>query len=204
MTLFNTLAESISTLEVDTLSPERKQRLAPFVAYLRHKMAQNEPIRLNFICTHNSRRSHLAQVWAQTLAYYVGFHRVTCYSAGTEKTAVFPHIIATLRHAGFQIYQLSEGGNPVYSVKFEQNEHPITLFSKSLSHSFNPSAGFAAVMTCAEADEGCPFVPGAEQRFSLPFEDPKRYDNSPLQAEKYTERSIQIATELLYVFQNAI
>ena len=41
---------------------------------------------------------------------------------------------------------------------------------------------------------------GAEKRIPITFEDPKAFDNTPQQAEKYNERSLQIATELFYVF----
>ena len=55
-------------------------------------------------------------------------------------------------------------------------------------------------MTCSSVDKGCPFISGAEKRIPVTFEDPKAFDNTPQQAEKYKERSIQIATELKYVF----
>jgi arsenate reductase len=55
-------------------------------------------------------------------------------------------------------------------------------------------------MTCTSADQGCPFVAGAEKRFSIPFEDPKIADGTPEQASKYEERSLQIATEMKFIF----
>ena len=55
-------------------------------------------------------------------------------------------------------------------------------------------------MTCDLQTEACPFVPGAEKRIPITFEDPKAFDNTPQQAEKYKERSLQIATELFFVF----
>jgi arsenate reductase len=93
-----------------------------------------------------------------------------------------------------------EGKNPVYSIKYAENEPPIIGFSKKLDDNFNPKSEFAAVMTCSQADGGCPFIAGTEKRIPITFEDPKAFDNSPMQAEKYQERSLQIATELFYVF----
>ena len=88
--------------------------------------------------------------------------------------------------------------------KYTANMQPIIGFSKTFDHPFNPKSNFGAIMTCSSADEDCPFVEGSDGRFALTFEDPKVYDNTPQQAEKYRERCIQIATELLYVMQQAV
>ena len=113
---------------------------------------------------------------------------------------MFPTVIKTLENLGFQIRKISEGKNPVYSIKYADNEYPVIGFSKKLDDDFNPRSEFSAIMTCSQADDGCPFVPGAEKRIPITFEDPKIFDNTPQQAEKYKERSLQIATELFYVF----
>ncbi|WP_116772366.1 low molecular weight phosphatase family protein [Maribacter litoralis] len=190
----------IKELNTDSITADRKVVLQPLVDFIQEKTNVNEEIRINFICTHNSRRSHLSQVWAQTMANYYSIKNVSCYSGGTEATALFPMVAETLKNQGFQIQKLSETSNPVYAIKFSENEHPVIGFSKSYEDPFNPSAQFAAVMTCSQADGGCPFIAGAEKRVPITFEDPKAFDNTPQQAEKYAERSIQIATELFYVF----
>jgi arsenate reductase len=125
---------------------------------------------------------------------------VFCYSGGTEVTALFPMVSKTLEQSGFEIKPLSEGKNPVYSIKYDDNANPIIGFSKTYDDHFNPQSGFAAILTCSQADGGCPFIAGAEKRIPITFEDPKIFDNSPQQEEKYKERSIQIATELFFVF----
>ena len=55
-------------------------------------------------------------------------------------------------------------------------------------------------MTCSQADVGCPFIAGAEKRIPVTYEDPKAFDNTEIQNEKYRERSLQIAAEMFYVF----
>jgi arsenate reductase len=125
---------------------------------------------------------------------------VTCYSGGTEATALFTAVATTLRNTGFEVASLSQGNNQVYSIKYSENEHPVIGFSKKYDDRFNPNTEFAAILTCSSADQGCPFIAGAEKRIPLPFEDPKQYDNTPLQTEKYMEKSIEIAATLLYVF----
>ena len=56
-------------------------------------------------------------------------------------------------------------------------------------------------MTCSQADGGCPFIAGAEKRIPITYEDPKAFDDSPLEEAKYDERSLQIASEMFYVFR---
>jgi arsenate reductase len=199
-TLFLEIENLIKRLEPEIISDERKAILEPLTDFIQSKVSSQQEIRINFICTHNSRRSHLSQVWAQTMAHYFNIKNVFCYSGGTEATALFPMAKETLKNTGFQIKTLSEGENPVYSIKYAENEHPIIGFSKKLEDDFNPKSEFAAIMTCSQADGACPFISGAEKRIPITFEDPKAFDATPQQAEKYTERSLQIATELYYVF----
>lgn len=200
MTVFKEIIANISGLKPENIPAQRKQTLKLLIDFIQNKLRKKEEIRLNFICTHNSRRSHLSQVWAQTLADHFKVEKVFCYSGGTEATAIYPIVLETLKNSGFHIQNLSEGSNPVFSIKYSANRHPIIGFSKKMDAAFNPQSDFAAVMTCSEADAGCPFVPGAEVRIPLTYEDPKQFDNSPLQSKKYRERSEQIATELCYVF----
>lgn len=198
--LYSEIVYLIQRLKPETISDERKAILQPLADYVQSKVSTNQEVRIHFICTHNSRRSHLSQVWAQTLAYYFHIKNVCCYSGGTESTALFPMVVETLQNSGFKIKKHSEGDNPIYSIKYAENEHPIIGFSKTLGDDFNPKSNFVAILTCDSAKEACPFVLGAEQRIPITFEDPKVFDGTPQQAQKYHERSLQIATELLYVF----
>lgn len=199
-TLFLEIETVIKSLNTNIISQERKEILQPLVDYIQDKVSNKQAVRINFICTHNSRRSHLSQIWAQTLAHHFNIEHVVCYSGGTESTALFPMVAETLKNSGFNIETISQGDNPIYSIKYSDNAHPIIGFSKKLDATFNPKSGFAAVMTCSQADGGCPFIAGAEKRIPITFDDPKAFDNTPQQAEKYNERSLQIASEMLYVF----
>ena len=199
-TLFLEIEKLIQELNPKTISADRKAVLQQLIDFVQLKVSNHQEIRINFICTHNSRRSHLSQVWAQTMANHFNIKNVFCYSGGTESTALFPMVAETLQNSGFQIKVISEGSNPIYSIKYADNEHPIIGFSKKLDDDFNPKSEFAAILTCSQADGGCPFIAGAEKRIPITFDDPKAFDNTPQQAEKYSERSLQIATELFYVF----
>lgn len=198
--MFENLSKTIETIKKISVPNERKAILWPLVEYIQNKVSANEEIRLNFICTHNSRRSHLSQIWAQTMAFHFGIKNIFCYSGGTEATAMFPKVAETLVNQGFQIQQLSQEQNPVYAVKFSENQHSIICFSKAYFDYFNPKNIFGAIMTCNNADEGCPMVFGAEARFPIKYDDPKAFDGTEVMNEKYAERSLQIASELYFVF----
>lgn len=201
-TLYKVISNTIESLDIASITADRQKVLQPLIDYLNEKVEAKESIRLNFICTHNSRRSHLSQIWAQTMAAFYNIDRVSCYSGGTEATAMFPKVSETLASQGFEILKLSQEDNPIYSIKFAKNEPAIIAFSKVFSSEFNPSSEFAAIMTCSSADEACPIVLGCDKRIAITYEDPKKSDGTPQQAEVYLERSLQIATEMKYVFAN--
>lgn len=196
------IEELIKNLNVDNISAERKKVLQPLIDFIAQKKSSNKTIRINFICTHNSRRSHLGQIWAQTMAAFFDVKNVVTYSGGTETTAMFPKVGETLANQGFKIQKLSETNNPVYAIKFDENSNPIIAFSKKYSDDFNPKSNFAAIMTCSHADGNCLFIAGAEKRVPITYDDPKLFDNTEQQNEKYEERSLQIATEMKYIFAN--
>ena len=198
------IKDLISQFSVNSIALERKTILQPLIEYIQIKKNNNEDILLNFICTHNSRRSHFSQVWAQTMSYHFNIKNVCCYSGGTEATAMFPKVVETLINQGFLIQKLSDNENPVYAIKYSENENPIICFSKIYNNEFNPKSNFAAVLTCSNADEGCPMVLGADGRFPITYNDPKQFDGTELMNEKYLERSLEIAQEMFYVFSNII
>ncbi len=198
--MFNNLSKTIAIVKEIPVSIERKAVLQPLIDYIQNKVNHQEEIRLNFICTHNSRRSHLSQIWAQTMAFHFQIQNVFCYSGGTEAIAMFPKVEETLTNQGFDIQKISDSENPVYEVKFDDNQYPIICFSKTYFDDFNPKNNFGAIMTCNNADEGCPMVLGAEARFPIKYDDPKAFDGKPEMNEKYTERSLQIASEMYFVF----
>jgi protein-tyrosine-phosphatase len=192
--------------EVDRIPSERKARLEELARYVENRESSGQIARLTFICTHNSRRSHMSQLWAAAAASHYGIVGVETYSGGTESTAFNPRAIATLKRAGFKITSLEENAsaaddeNPRYAVAFAADTEPLVCFSKVYDSEPNPASDFCAVMTCSEANENCPVVRGAAFRVSLPFEDPKLADGTPQEAATYDERCAQIAREMLFAF----
>lgn len=198
--LFPNIESVILTFDFTKIATERKKNLLPLVDFIQNKVTNKQAVILNFICTHNSRRSHLSQVWAQTAATYYNIKTAFCYSGGIEATALYPTVLKTLEESGFKIVAIADGNNPIYSIKYAENEHPIIGFSKTYDNDFNPRNSFAAILTCTQADGDCPFISGAEKRIIIPFEDPKAFDYTSQQTEKYQERNLQIATEMFYIF----
>jgi arsenate reductase len=194
---------SARAAEFDRISAERRQALDRLAQFVRDRRSTGEPVRLNFICTHNSRRSHLGQIWASVAAERYGVHGVETYSGGTEATAFNPRAVAALERAGFHITAEAEVGNPRYQVRISDKAAAMVCFSKKYSDPVNPSQDFAAVMTCTEADKGCPLIPGALARVALPYRDPKEADGTPEETARYDERCADIAREMLYVFAQA-
>jgi arsenate reductase (thioredoxin) len=196
---YESLESIIADLPIAQIAPQRMSVIDQMVDYIVQKIKSNQEVRLNFICTHNSRRSQFSQIWAQTAADYYEVPAF-CYSGGVEVTAFNERAVAAIRRDGFKVVQKGDE-NPVYFVFHGEDSEPIVTFSKVYDDPLNAQKGFAAVMTCDHADENCPFIPGAEARIPLRFEDPKAFDDTDLEERMYTQRSHQIGAELFLIFQ---
>lgn len=198
--LFAALANHVIAAqeEVGVIPAARRAELEQLADFVRRQLDAGKTARLVFICTHNSRRSHLAQVWAQTAAHVYGLSGVETYSGGTEATAFNPRAVAALERAGFRITARDEGPNPGYAVRFSDEVESMLCFSKVYDQPPNPTEDFCAVMTCSAADAGCPVVFGAAERIAIRYDDPKEYDGVGIEEQKYDERCRQIAREMLF------
>ncbi len=191
------------TKQFDEIAAERRQQLSVVVDAARRRVSASQPIHLNFVCTHNSRRSQLAQVWATVASYVYDVPLVHSFSGGTEITAFNPRAVLALSRAGFSIVERSEGAdseNPHYFVGFSDERPPIECFSKSYDDPANPRGDFFAIMTCGHADRNCPLIPDAT-RIALFYDDPKIADDTEFETARYNERSDQIGRELLWAFR---
>ncbi len=180
------------------ISSARKEKLGEVAEFIREELEESGKVKLNFICTHNSRRSHLAQLWTQTAAEEYGIENVETYSGGTEATAFNPRAVAAVERAGFRV-ENPGGANPKYKIYFSEEVEPMICYSKTFDDPANPSKDFAAIMTCSDADENCPFVPGTKFRSPVTYRDPKESDGTDKEKEIYDERCRQIGTEMLYM-----
>ena len=187
------------TKSFDNISEERKQLLQKISNYITQQKEKNIPIQLVYVCTHNSRRSHFGQICAAVAAKYYGIKNVSTFSGGTEATTFNINAITALQKIGFEIKTQDQITNPIYTVRFGENE-TTKCFSKVYNDVVNPSENFAAIMTCSDAEQNCPFIAGVDLRIGTTYNDPKAFDNTPKQEAAYAERLEQIALECLYVF----
>lgn len=194
------MCKSLST-QFDSIPEKRKEILEKITAYIQQRKDSNKPISLVYICTHNARRSFFGQIWAQTAASFYGIDNCTTYSGGMEVTRCHPNAINALQNQGFETHSNSDSTNPLYEINYGGNDN-LLCFSKLFNDSTNPAQDFAAIMVCSDAETNCPFIPEAALRISTTYDDPKEFDGTPLEEEKYLERANQIALECLYVFSN--
>ncbi|MEE9407725.1 MAG: hypothetical protein V3V28_06605 [Polaribacter sp.] len=192
----NFFKDSINEIKIEN---ERKNLLNKIANQIAIEYSKNSLVNLNFICTHNSRRSQLGQVWSFFAANYFNLN-INAFSGGTEVTAFHGNTVKTLQKAGFT-FELEDFShqNPKYSVSFESNSKKLSGFSKKFDNPVNAEP-FIAITTCNNADVNCPFIPTASYRFHLPFVDPKASDNTDHKDKTYLATNRQIAAEVFYIF----
>ena len=185
--------------ELGTISPERKKVLDAIAGSIVGQLNAGKTAQLTFICSHNSRRSHMSQIWAQTAAYYYGLDRIRAFSGGTESTACNCRTVAAMRRVGFAIEDATKGDNPIYLVRYAEDRPPIRAYSKLYNGDGNPKRDFIALMTCSVADKSCPVVQGAIARYAIHYADPRLCDDTPTETTAYNERCREIAREMFYI-----
>lgn len=187
------------SLDFTSIPEDRISIIDTLIKYIQSKKDEGQLVQLNLVCTHNSRRSQLSQLWAQVAADYYGIQAI-CYSGGVEVTAFNHRAVASIQRMGIELKEQENGSNTIYNVIYSPTAKSLTMFSKIVEDKTNANHNFAAVMTCSHADENCPVIHGADARIPLRYEDPKAFDDTDLEASKYDERSVQIATEMFYIF----
>lgn len=194
------LQDYINSLKngIGEIPEERKEKLRELSDFIWTKLKNGNHAKLTFICTHNSRRSHLCQIWAATLASHFNVDGIESYSGGTEVTAFNPRAVKAIKRAGFTV-EGQDGENPHYKVFYDEQEEPLICYSKTFDDEANPNSDFVAVMTCSDADQNCPVIPGTEFRITIPYDDPKQADDTPDEVQTYNKRCRQIATEMYYM-----
>lgn len=189
--------------DLGAVPAERKIVLDKIVTDITTRLEAGQVANLTFICTHNSRRSHMSQIWAQTAACYYGLPQVQAYSGGTQVTACNCRTVTAMRRVGFDITDLTTGDNPVYSVRYATDRPPIRAYSKLYNADANPKRDFIALMTCSAADQSCPIVEGAIGRHAIHYADPRLCDDTPTETTAYNERCREIAREMFYLMSEA-
>jgi len=185
--------------ELDSVSPERREVLGEIVTNILGRLEAGKTAQMTFICTHNSRRSHMSQIWAETAAYYYGLNHIETFSGGTETTACNCRTVAAMRRVGFDIEDATTGDNPIYLVRYAPDRPAIRAYSKKYNADSNPKNDFMALITCSVADRSCPVVDGATARYAIHYADPRLCDDTPTETAAYNDRCREIAREMFYI-----
>lgn len=195
--LIEPLQEYVRRILENEQPSDREDRLQEGAQFIAERLSEGQNARLTFICTHNSRRSHLSHVWAEVAARFYGLDGVQSFSGGTEATACNPRTVQAFVRAGFSV-EIPSGGeaNPRVKVHYLEDGQPIECFSKVYLEDGNPTQTYAAMMCCSDVDEKCPAVTGADVRIPLHYDDPKSADDTPLEEQRYDERCWQIACDM--------
>lgn len=187
----------------DQISQERKAKLIEIGDFIFSELEEKKTFNALFVCTHNSRRSHIADLWFKYGSLYYGIDGLVSFSGGLEETAFNPNAIAALQRSGFTVIYNKRVKNAVVSIT--PGNYPVwRMQSKLFDHPVNPKKDFVAVMVCSDADQSCPSVPGADGRFALPYDDPRYFDGKPSQNQKYDETVALIGREILFLTQHII
>jgi arsenate reductase len=185
---------------IEAIPAERKAKLSEIARFIEGRLGEGSAPLITFICTQNSRRSLMAQIWAQTAAAFCEVPKVQTFSGGMEATSFHPSAVAALRRAGLRIDKTEGEENPVYHVRYSDRPAVMEVFSKLYNSPPNPREDFCAVLTCSDADADCPVVLGSSQRVTIPYDDPKAFDGTGREALEYDERCRQISSEMLHLF----
>jgi arsenate reductase len=207
MKLYNNLNNSIIELikEFNLITENRKKELESLALVIDESFNKFAKAEITIICTHNSRRSQLGQLWIKTAAIHYGIKNIYTFSGGTEATSFNYRMVNAVKEYGFNVKQLDENANPKYHITLgKEDESMDILYSKVYSENYNPQSNYIAIMVCSQADEGCPFVAGAFKRISLPYLDPKEFDDTELESIKYLEKVKEIGIEMLYMISKII
>lgn len=202
MKLYKNLNHSVLELinEFDLITETRKQELENLALTINESLTNFSKAEITVICTHNSRRSQLGQLWIKVAAIHYNIKNIDTFSGGTEATSFNFRMVNALKEYGFNVRQLDKNINPKYHISLgEEDESMDILYSKVYSENYNPQINFIAIMVCSQADEGCPFVAGVYKRISLPYLDPKEFDDTEFESIKYLEKVKEIGREMLYM-----
>ncbi len=114
-----------------------------------------EPVKILFICVHNSARSQMAEAFANR----AGRDTVLAESAGLEPRPVLPSVIEAMKEVDIDLSQNSSDSVFEFYKQGRLYDYVITV--------------------CKESEEKeCPIFPGLARSLSWPFNDPQKLEGS--------------------------
>jgi len=194
------------TTSFDMIDEAHRDAGGKLVDWIVENFKSGQPLQLTAICTGNTRRSILSATMGNIAAAYYGMPEIRFHSGGTAPTAINPRTIKALKEIGVAIEPTGQeaprgepnAANPIYVIRWGTGLE-AREFSKTYFDASNPQQRFAALMVCGETDTECPVVKGATVRIEMPYLDPKIYDDSIYESQKYAERRDDIGRFMLSV-----
>lgn len=133
------------------------------------------PIRVLFVCTHNSARS----IMAEALLREKGGDRYEVYSAGTEAAEVRPLTLRVLQEAGLPTADLRS--KSVDEFAGQRFDYVITV--------------------CDSARQNCPVFPGEGERLHWGYDDPSVVEGSKEERLRAFRRVFTAISQRIDLFQ---
>jgi protein-tyrosine-phosphatase len=132
-----------------------------------------EPVRILFLCTHNSARSQMAEA----IARKIGGDSVEAYSAGTIVSELHPLTVRLLGE-----WDVDMSGH----------------YSKTLDRFLGEEFDYI-ITTCDRANESCPVFPGDPKRIHWSFPDPKLIEDPVERLEVFRTVRAELCTRIRYL-----
>ena len=181
-----------------TIRVERKKALDHLAAVINRQISEEGSSVVKFVCTHNSRRSQLAEFCMDILARENGLP-IMSLSAGTESTAFNPRMVKAIESFGFELIKYGQEPNPLYIYRISHND--LYYYSKKWDEELINYGKNIIVTVCDDAGENCPVIPSTFERIHLNYKDPKAFDNTPDESKAYSDKVIEIGTEMHYIIE---
>lgn len=186
--------------EFNHIPDSSKMKLIEAGKYIISRLEEGNEARISFVCEHNSRMSHLGQIWTRMATLYYEIENIESFSGGTTPTYVNHRILNALDHTGFKISETGMAGHgPKYLLDSGNPENAFEIFSKRYDHHMNPDTAYIAVSLCYNTEECCPISGGADLQLSMPYEDLQPWDNTPSESVRYDEQCRIIARDMFYM-----
>lgn len=203
----NTIVSKINKLEDQTylISALRKEELDNLAELIVSEYDDYGEVDVIVICTENSLRSQLGQLWIQSIAQNYNLDFLSVYSGGTEVTSFNANMVKALSKYGFTIDKLNDIENPGYLIsQSEDDKSTDVMFSKLYDDELNPEYDFIALIICEQADKNCPVIEESSHRLFMPYENVKVFDNTDQQLVKYNEKIEEIGREMIYMIKKVV
>jgi protein-tyrosine-phosphatase len=131
------------------------------------------PVRVLFLCTHNSARSQMAEA----LLRHFGGDRILAFSAGSQPAEVHPDAVRAMAALGIDISQ-------------QQSKHLDIFADQSFDY---------IITVCDRVREVCPIFPTDPERIHWSFADPAAVEDDAARERAFQQTAQQLLTRIRHL-----